>query len=82
MSGGRIEIRTPEYHLVQSTRSKRTFRVPISPTRALKISSGDLVVRDSYLARKSVLAFNTASREETDLEVLSDDLVLTARGTM
>jgi hypothetical protein len=34
---------------VRSARSKRTSRAPSSPTRALKISSGDLVVGDSYL---------------------------------
>jgi competence protein ComEC len=39
---------------MRSARSKRTLWVPSSPNRALKISSGDLVVRDSYLATKRI----------------------------
>jgi hypothetical protein len=49
MSGCRIDIRLSGWNQVQSIRSRRTFRVPSSPTRALKINLGDLVVRDSYL---------------------------------
>jgi hypothetical protein len=37
---------------VEYLRSKRTVRVPSSPNSALKISSGNLVVRDSYLFDK------------------------------
>jgi competence protein ComEC len=39
---------------LRSARSKRRFRAPLPSTRALKISSGDLVVRDSYLATKRI----------------------------
>ena len=65
-----------------SVRSKRTSRAPSLPNRALKINSGDLVCWNWYLAIKSDLDFNTMSREETDLEAFSDDLVWTARGIM
>ena len=41
---------------MQSARAKRTSRVPSSPNRALKISSGDLVAGDSYLATKRISA--------------------------
>lgn len=37
------------YVRVWSVRSKLTSRAPLSPTSALKMSSGDLVVGDSYL---------------------------------
>jgi hypothetical protein len=56
---------------VRSTRSKRTSRAPSSLSRALKISSGNLVVGDSYLAKKSLVAFNARLHEETDLDALT-----------
>src|SRR5829696_6103732 len=46
---------------MRSARSKRTLWVPSSPNRALKISSGDLVVRDSYLATKRISALVEAT---------------------
>jgi hypothetical protein len=49
--------------------------VPSSPTTALNISPGDLVVWDSYLAKKSLAAFNARLHEETDLDALSEGLV-------
>ena len=39
---------------MRNARSKRTFRAPLSSTRALKFSRGDLVVWDSYLATKRI----------------------------
>jgi hypothetical protein len=57
---------------VRSTRSKRTSRAPSSLSRALKISSGNLVVGDSYLAKKSLVAFNARLHEETDRDALSE----------
>ena len=72
MSGCRIEIRFPGKHLVLYARSKRTFRAPLSSTRALKVSSGDLVVRDSYLARKSIVASNAPLHEDTKRDTFGD----------
>src|SRR5215204_4964634 len=46
---------------MRSARSKRTFRVPSSPNRALKISSDALVVRDSYLSTKRISALVEAT---------------------
>jgi hypothetical protein len=55
ISGCRIDIRLAGWHQEQSTHSKRTFWAPSLPNRALKISSGGLVVRDWYLGHKGNL---------------------------
>jgi hypothetical protein len=52
---------------------------PSLSNKAWKATSDDLVFRESYLARKSIVPFNARLREETDLDASSEGLVGVAR---